>query len=146
MSESQAREKRYRRPTLGAHKKTPQCMIFTCERKSDDPCCFYCVKKVECGEAACKNNPERCGKCMMPAEKKEEGKTVNRYDIPDHPVIRHAERFGGSASYNASDDPICPECNQKCLICYVDRFGQVIGCDHCISSRNAAAYLGRVDQ
>lgn len=144
MNEAQPFVKHHRRASTDVQRKTPQCMIFGCSKKSDDPCCYFCVKKIECGEDACKNSPDRCGKCLMPQKMKEEAKAMNRYDIPDHPAIAHAERFGGGAYHlNGNESPVCPECKSECLICYVDRSGEIVGCENCISSKNAASFIGR---
>ena len=50
----------------------PKCAIFECKRYHggtvNNRCCFYCDKKDQCGDP-CLNDPERCGKCVMPPEK-----------------------------------------------------------------------------
>ena len=137
-----------RRATVGTPKKNPQCLIFTCKKKSDDSCCFYCDNKLKCGEKACKNDPSKCSQCMYPPdwEKGNKAQAMNPNLINDAPAIRQAERFGGMLNYSEVENPVCPECKEECLIVYVDRYNQVVGCDNCISSRNAASFLGRLDQ
>ena len=53
----------------------------------------------------------------------------------DHPVIEAMERTG-----YPDDDfqiPHCPVCGSECETVYLDATGEVIGCDECLSEKNA---------
>lgn len=52
--------------------------------------------------------------------------------IPDAPWIREAERYG----MPPYDDPdtSCPVCGREhCETIYTDKFGEVVGCDECLT-------------
>ena len=44
------------------------------------------------------------------------------------------------------DDPICPVCMETCSEFYFDCNGEIVGCDRCISTRDAWEYKGEQDQ
>jgi len=53
--------------------------------------------------------------------------------IPDAPWIRDAE-LNGYGDY----EPIeCPICGEECETIYRDRYGEVVGCDECITTQEA---------
>ena len=53
--------------------------------------------------------------------------------IPDAPWIREAETNGVP-----DDDPVfCPVCDEECETIYKDNFGEVFGCEHCISTQES---------
>ena len=46
----------------------------------------------------------------------------------------------GMVIYNEpkyTDGPICPECGEPCETYYFDKYGDIIGCDNCITSGDA---------
>ena len=53
----------------------PQCTIFTCIRAHsgvvNSRCCYFCEKKEKC-RYPCLNNPDKCGKCVIPPKKEGE--------------------------------------------------------------------------
>ena len=52
--------------------------------------------------------------------------------IPDAPNIREAETFG-YPPYNT--DPVyCPICGKECDTIYLDKHGDVFGCEMCIDT------------
>ena len=53
--------------------------------------------------------------------------------IPDAPYIREAETVGMPSPKQVE----CPECGNTCETIYRNRFGEVIGCDHCIEHQDA---------
>ena len=54
--------------------------------------------------------------------------------IPDHPAIRHAERFG----MDEGPVPICPVCGAECETIFRDKKSlEILGCDVCIDSLDA---------
>lgn len=57
-------------------------------------------------------------------------------DLPDAPWIQKAERFG------EPDEPlaICPICGEEAETFYVDRGGDVVGCEYCIRNVDVDAY------
>ena len=59
------------------------------------------------------------------------------YDaLPDAPWIRDAERYGMS-----EQTPVyCPICSEEAEIFYVDQAGEIVGCDHCIQTKDACEY------
>lgn len=61
---------------------------------------------------------------------------MSYYDPPDHPVICNLERTGYP---NGKEPvyPICPVCGEECETIYVDMYGQHIGCDICVTTKDA---------
>lgn len=58
------------------------------------------------------------------------------YDTPENPVIANYLRTG----YPDGKDPEyprCPVCGGECETLYKDRFGDVVGCDYCITAIDA---------
>lgn len=53
-------------------------------------------------------------------------------NLPDAPWIQDAERNG-----IPSDAVLCPICRNECDTIYMDRDGNVFGCDCCICKRDA---------
>lgn len=58
-------------------------------------------------------------------------------DIPDAPWIRDAEING----VPDSDPVICPVCDEECEDIYLDRNGDVCGCEHCMRIRDAWEWM-----
>lgn len=56
--------------------------------------------------------------------------------IPDDPIIRMMERTG-YPSERYQDEPRCPVCGELCETLYKDRYGDIVGCDECITTLNA---------
>lgn len=54
--------------------------------------------------------------------------------IQDHPDIRAAERMGFG---KFSSNPICPVCGAECETLYKDKWGDVIGCEDCVTAVEA---------
>ena len=52
-------------------------------------------------------------------------------DLPDDPRIRDAE-MNGMPPYD-DPDSLCPICGKECETIYTDKFGDVVGCDECIT-------------
>ena len=57
-------------------------------------------------------------------------------DIPDHLVIQNMERTG-YPSGNEPEHPICPACGSECDTIYVDNCGDYIGCENCVTTKDA---------
>lgn len=57
-------------------------------------------------------------------------------NILDHPVIRNCERTGYPDG-KAPEYPICPVCLYECSNVYKNNFGDIIGCDTCITMHDA---------
>lgn len=61
------------------------------------------------------------------------------FSVPDHPVIRNMERTG----YPDGREPeeiCCPVCGEECETLYIN-LGTVVGCDQCITVRDAQEYM-----
>lgn len=58
------------------------------------------------------------------------------FQIPDHPVIRNMERTGFPDGKEPAT-PKCPCCGEECETIYTDRYGAHIGCDICVTTKNA---------
>ena len=56
--------------------------------------------------------------------------------IPDDPRIRDAEMYG-MPPYDDGPDPVCPICGKDCETIYMDKDGDVFGCDQCIRTKDA---------
>ena len=54
----------------------------------------------------------------------------------DDPIIRMMERTG-YPSERYQDEPRCPVCGELCETLYKDRYGDIVGCDECITTLNA---------
>lgn len=57
-------------------------------------------------------------------------------NCPDHPVIANMERTGYPDG-EAPQNPRCPVCGDECEAVYLDRAGDVAGCDCCLSPWDA---------
>ena len=53
----------------------------------------------------------------------------------DDPMIRNIERWGHP--FRHSEYPICPECLEECETVYKDSEGNIVGCDRCLTEREA---------
>lgn len=56
--------------------------------------------------------------------------------IPDAPDIK-ACMFTGYSDWNRKTIPICPVCGEECDTLYRDNFGNVVGCDNCVTNSDA---------
>lgn len=56
--------------------------------------------------------------------------------IPDAPDIK-ACMFMGYSGWDRKSPPICPVCGEECDTLYRDNFGNIVGCDNCITSSDA---------
>ena len=54
----------------------------------------------------------------------------------DHPVIRNLERTGYPDGRPPAV-PVCPLCGEEAERFYYDRNGELVGCDECVSARDA---------
>ena len=54
----------------------------------------------------------------------------------DDPIIKSFERTG-LPPHGSEEAPVCPECGEPCDTLYFNAFGDVIGCDNCITARDA---------
>jgi len=52
----------------------------------------------------------------------------------DTPLIRRTERFGGEAR---EAEPVCPVCGRACEWHYENEAGEVLGCERCVTRRDA---------
>lgn len=68
---------------------------------------------------------------------------MSYYDIPDHPVIRNMERTGYPDG-KEPEYPHCPRCGDECGAIY-SYDGDIIGCDECLTSKDAAEHLHTPD-
>ncbi len=57
--------------------------------------------------------------------------------IPDDPIIRCAEETG-YAPWNQPQDPRCPVCGEICEKVYKDQYGEIVGCDECLTEQDAS--------
>lgn len=55
--------------------------------------------------------------------------------IPDHPAIRMAERTGYGAPL--CQEPICPVCGAQCDTVYINKYGEILGCEECVDTEEA---------
>ena len=131
----------------------PRCTIFNCVklRGVSYKCCFFCEKKDKCHDP-CQNDPQECGKCVIPdeyiAEMKEGNKVVwelGDMNLPDAPDIAYAERTGKKRNEREPEDEeyLCPICGNRkpCDTVYLDRYGNVVGCNRCIQRIEADEYM-----
>lgn len=56
--------------------------------------------------------------------------------IPEHPTITNMERTGFPDG-KEPDYPICPVCFEECEDIYMDKYGDVFGCDQCVQRKDA---------
>ena len=65
--------------------------------------------------------------------------------IPDAPWIREAEMYG-MPPYDDEPEPVCPICQRTCETLFRQYdgekqiMGDVLGCEHCITTYNAWDY------
>lgn len=57
-------------------------------------------------------------------------------DLPDHPVVRNMENTGYPDG-KAPEYPRCPVCWEECETIYRDAGLEIVGCENCISFRDA---------
>lgn len=60
-------------------------------------------------------------------------------NIPDHPVIANMERTGHPDGREPKP-PRCPVCDKEFETLYKDRYGDVVGCDCCMTTVDAWDY------
>ena len=51
--------------------------------------------------------------------------------IDDDPIIKRIERTG--YGYKDTKQPVCPVCGEVCETFYKDEYGDILGCDECIT-------------
>ena len=56
--------------------------------------------------------------------------------IPDDPIIQRMERTGYGWD-EPERRPRCPCCGQECEIVYKDHYGDILGCDFCLTGYDA---------
>ena len=61
---------------------------------------------------------------------------MSAYDIPDHPVIRNME-LTGYPDCKEPCVPRCPICREEVDFFYKDKYGDIVGCEECVSTVNA---------
>lgn len=54
----------------------------------------------------------------------------------DHPVVRNLMETGYPDG-KEPDYPICPVCFEECEDIYMDKYGDVFGCDRCVRCKDA---------
>lgn len=54
--------------------------------------------------------------------------------IDDDPIIKRIERTGYGHKYR---EPKCPVCGEVCETVYKDVYGEILGCDQCLTARDA---------
>lgn len=132
----------------------PRCTIFNCVklRGVSYKCCYYCHKKESCHDP-CRNDPQKCGKCVIPDEFIQEMKEGNNVgwelgdmNLPDAPDIERIERTGlkpNERLLEGEDEFYCPICGNKkpSDAVYIDRYGNVVGCNRCMQKMDASDYL-----
>lgn len=57
--------------------------------------------------------------------------------IPDDPIIRCAEETGYAPWIKPDEYPVCPVCGNECGKVYKDQYGEIVGCDECLTERDA---------
>lgn len=57
--------------------------------------------------------------------------------IPDDPIIRCMERTGFPPWIDSTREPICPVCGAECETIYKDTYGEIVGCDECLTAHDA---------
>lgn len=60
-------------------------------------------------------------------------------NIPDHPVIANMERTGHPDGREPKP-PKCPVCDEEFETIYKDKYGDVVGCDCCVTTADAWDY------
>ena len=60
--------------------------------------------------------------------------------IADAPWIREAENWG-MPPFEEMPDPVCPFCGKNCGEFYLNRAGEVVGCEECIQLANAYDWM-----
>lgn len=60
--------------------------------------------------------------------------TIN---IPDDPIIQSMERTGFPPWIDPDKVPRCPVCGEECTTVYKDLYGEILGCDECLTERDA---------
>lgn len=58
------------------------------------------------------------------------------YSIPDDPIIANLMRTGYPDG-RAPMYPRCPVCGDECETIYADRAGEIVGCDCCVTTKDA---------
>lgn len=61
----------------------------------------------------------------------------------DHPVIRNCELTGYPDGREVI--PICPVCGEQCETIYKDTWGDIVGCDQCITAFDAVDIMGELE-
>lgn len=54
----------------------------------------------------------------------------------ENPIIDSLDRTG-LAPWEDDTEPICPECDCECDTLYFDKKGNLLGCENCITARDA---------
>lgn len=57
--------------------------------------------------------------------------------IPDDPLIRCAEETGYAPWIDPAKEPRCPVCGEVCKNVYKDSYGEIVGCDECLTEHDA---------
>ena len=65
---------------------------------------------------------------------------MNCYDIPEHTVTQNMERTGYPDGKEPSF-PHCPICGAGTDTFYKDKYGDIVGCDECVSTVDAWEYV-----
>ncbi len=58
------------------------------------------------------------------------------FDIPDDPIIRNMERTGYPDG-KEPEEPRCPVCGAICETIYTYEGSEVVGCDQCLTAKDA---------
>ena len=67
---------------------------------------------------------------------------MSMVQIPDHPDIRKMEMYGTlNPNEPDVDDVRCPICDKFCDTIYTDRWGDAVGCEHCVRPRDAYEWM-----
>lgn len=57
--------------------------------------------------------------------------------IPDDPIIRSAEATGYPPWIDPAKEPRCPVCGEVCENVYKDSYGEIVGCNECLTEHDA---------
>lgn len=56
--------------------------------------------------------------------------------MQDDPIIRSMER-SGLPPWMQDNEQFCPVCGETCETIYYDKFGEMVGCENCVTRKDA---------
>lgn len=58
--------------------------------------------------------------------------------IPDGPIVDSLNRYGVPPWQRNREEAICPVCHSYCSTIYKNGCGEIVGCDECVETYDAA--------